>query len=99
MTPEFTIIINTIIFFNPLHLERDGFGSLTIERDLLGLGLNLSRPSESSFGPDLDDQYTMEVFYRLQLSENLAIIPEVQFIVIPALNLARYSPNFAHTNI
>ena len=28
----------------------------------------------------------MEVFYRLQLSENLAITPDIQFIINPALN-------------
>ena len=54
--------------------------------DLFGLGLNWSRPSESSFGPDLDDQYTAELFYRFQLTDNLAITPDIQFIVDPALN-------------
>jgi porin len=54
--------------------------------DLFGVGLNWSRPSESSFGPDLDDQYTAELFYRFQLTDNLAITPDIQFIVDPTLN-------------
>jgi porin len=34
----------------------------------------------------LDDQYTAELFYRLQLTYNLAITPDVQLIIDPALN-------------
>jgi porin len=34
----------------------------------------------------LDDQYTAELFYRLQLTQNLAITPDVQLIIDPALN-------------
>ena len=55
-------------------------------RDLLGVGLNWSKPSESSFGPGLDDQYTFELYYRYQLSQNLALTPDIQFIKDPALN-------------
>ena len=54
--------------------------------DLLGLGLNWNRPSDTAVGPDLDDQYTMEAFYRLQLTRRLAVTPDVQLIVDPALN-------------
>ena len=32
------------------------------------------------------DQYTIEVFYRWQLGENLALTPDLQFILDPALN-------------
>jgi porin len=35
----------------------------------------------------LDDQYTAELFYRLPLTQNLAITPDVQLIIDPALNL------------
>ncbi len=64
-----------------------GFGYYMKKRsDLLGLGLNRSRPTEDSFGPGLDDQYTVEFFYRLQVSRNTAITPDVQFIKDPALN-------------
>ena len=51
-------------------------------RDLLGVGLSWGKPSANG----LDDQYTAELFYRLQLAENLAITPDVQLIINPALN-------------
>ena len=51
-------------------------------KDLIGFGLNWGRPPHSG----LDDQYTAELFYRLQLTQNLAITPDVQLIVDPALN-------------
>ena len=54
--------------------------------DLVGLGLNWSRPSKSSFGPGLRDQTTAELFYRLQLSPNFALTPDIQLLVNPALN-------------
>lgn len=54
--------------------------------NLLGVGFNWSRPSEDTLGPGLDDQYTAEVFYRLQLLEILTITPDLQVLVDPALN-------------
>lgn len=54
--------------------------------DLLGLGLNWGRPSDTTFGSGLSDQYTFELFYRLQLLERLAITPDIQVLVDPALN-------------
>jgi len=51
-------------------------------KDLIGFGLNWGRPPDSG----LDDQYTAELFYRLQLTQNLAITPDVQLIIDPALN-------------
>ena len=53
---------------------------------LVGLGLNWGRPSESSFGPNLDDQFAVEAFLRIQLANQVAITPDIQFIVNPALN-------------
>jgi porin len=50
--------------------------------DLLGVGVNWGKPSAN----DLDDQYTGEVFYRLQVAQNLAITPDIQLIINPALN-------------
>ncbi|MGB5717339.1 MAG: carbohydrate porin [Gammaproteobacteria bacterium] len=38
------------------------------------------------FGTDLDDQYTLEAYYRVQLSKELAITPSVQLLIDPALN-------------
>jgi len=54
--------------------------------DLLGFGLNWNEPNETTFGPGLDDQYTAEVFYRWQLTPQLAITPDVQLLINPALN-------------
>ena len=54
--------------------------------DLIGLGLNWSRPSSDTFGPGLDDQYTAEVFYRLQILKTLTLTPDVQFLFDPAFN-------------
>lgn len=50
--------------------------------DLFGVGLAWAHP-ESEF---LDDQYTAEMFYRFQLTQNFALTPDVQLIVNPALN-------------
>ncbi len=55
------------------------------ERDLIGVALNWGDPADN-FGPGLDDQYTLEAFYRLQLSDELAITPTVQLLRDPALN-------------
>ena len=50
--------------------------------DLLGLALNWGDPSDDT----LDDQLTSELFYRIQLTQNMAITPSIQFIESPALN-------------
>jgi porin len=54
--------------------------------DLLGLAVNWSRPFDTAVGPGLDDKYTIEAFYRIQLTSRLAITPDIQLIVDPALN-------------
>lgn len=59
-----------------------GLGFLTRSHDLLAVGLAWSEPSASG----LRDQYTFEVFYRLQLTEQLALTPDLQLIVDPALS-------------
>jgi len=53
--------------------------------DLVGFGLNWSRPDESAFGPGLRDQTTAELFYRVQLSPNFALTPDIQLVLNPAL--------------
>jgi porin len=53
--------------------------------NLLGIGVNWGEPSES-FGTDLDDQYAVEAFYRLQLSDETALTTDVQLLLDPALN-------------
>ncbi|UCD34719.1 MAG: carbohydrate porin [Nitrospiraceae bacterium] len=52
------------------------------QRDLLGLGLGWGKPSAAG----LDEQWTAELFYRVQIAQNLAITPDVQLIIDPALN-------------
>ncbi len=71
-------------------LERSvsaGLGYFFTQRsDVLGLGLNWGRPNEKTFGPGRDDQYTVEGFYRLQVSQHLAVTPDFQLLIHPALN-------------
>lgn len=54
--------------------------------DLLGAGLNWGEPNESSFGPELDDQWTIEVFYRIPVTQQIAITPSIEYLNAPALN-------------
>ncbi len=58
-----------------------GLGYLNRNRDLMGLGLNWGEPGDDN----LDDQYTAEIFYRFQFSQNFAITPSAQVILDPAL--------------
>jgi porin len=55
-------------------------------RDLFGFGANWGDPNGTAFGSGLDDQYSFELFYRLQVTKELAITPDVQFLINPALN-------------
>lgn len=50
--------------------------------DLFGLAFNLGDPSDDN----LKDQTTGEMFYRVQLAQNLAVTPSVQLFINPALN-------------
>lgn len=50
-------------------------------KDLFGVGLNWGRPTDGD-----DDQYTTEIFYRLQLAPNFAITPDIQLLIDPAQN-------------
>ncbi len=52
----------------------------------VGVGLNWGSPNSDTFGVDLDDQLISEVYYRIQLTENLKITPNLQIVVNPALN-------------
>ena len=51
-------------------------------KDLIGLGVNWGQPPDRN----LNDQYTAEIYYRFQLTQNLAITPDVQLVINPALN-------------
>ena len=60
-----------------------GFGRYVRSNgDLIGFGMNWGKPS----GDGLDDQFTSELFYRLQVSPNFAITPDLQLLVNPANN-------------
>jgi len=52
----------------------------------LGVAYNFGVPNESTWGPGLDDQHTVELFYRIQLWKEIAITPDIQYIRNPALN-------------
>jgi porin len=55
---------------------------------LLGAGLNWGDPNETTFGPGLDDQLAVEVFYRVPIGKRLAVTLDTQLIKDPALNPA-----------
>jgi porin len=59
-----------------------GFGRLFRKNDLLGIGLSWGRPAADG----VRDQYTTELFYRIQLLPSLAITPDVQLIIDPPFN-------------
>jgi len=64
-----------------------GFGYQSVgSKGLLGFAANWGKPNESSFGSGLKDQYTMELFYRFQLFEQLAITPDLQLLIDPPNN-------------
>ena len=50
--------------------------------DLFGIAYNESELAS----PGLDDQITLEAFYRIQFARNLAITPSIQILGDPALN-------------
>ncbi len=56
------------------------------EDDYFGLGLNWGRPSPDTFGPGLDDRFTLESYYRGQATDFLAISLSIQMLGNPALN-------------
>ena len=53
---------------------------------LLGVGLNWGSPNATTFAPGLKDQWAAEGFYRIQVTEHLAVTPDIQVIFNPALN-------------
>jgi porin len=55
-------------------------------RDVLGIGFNWGEPNEDTFGPGLKDQITLEMYYRFQLAEQIALTPDIQYIQDPATN-------------
>jgi len=54
--------------------------------NLLGAAIGWGEPNKTTFSEGLRNQYTFEVFYRIQLSTRIAITPDIQFLINPALN-------------
>ena len=75
-------------------LERSVSAGLAYQPDpigvsagnLLGFGANWGRPNEAVFGSGLDDQYGFELFSRLQVTKEIAITPDLQYLRNPAQN-------------
>ncbi|MFN3130492.1 carbohydrate porin [Roseibium sp.] len=60
---------------------EDVFG---YDSDVIGIGLSWGDP----FNTALDPQYVLEAFYRMQLTPQIALTPDVQVIVDPATDPA-----------
>lgn len=52
----------------------------------LGAAVNWGEVNELPFGSGLDDQYTLEFFYRWQLTPGFALTGDYQYLQNPALN-------------
>jgi porin len=55
-------------------------------RGVIGFGFNWGEPNQTSF-EGADDQYTTELFWRYQLTNELAVTPSIQYIKDPAINI------------
>ncbi|MCK5276871.1 MAG: carbohydrate porin [Cyclobacteriaceae bacterium] len=56
------------------------------EISLLGLGFNWSQPNEDTYGEKLENQFSTEVFCRLQVIRNFELTPNIQWVINPPLN-------------
>ena len=64
-----------------------GIGYQTVAfSGLLGAAANWGEPNETTFTPGLDDQYALEVFYRVPVGRRVALTADVQYIKDPAIN-------------
>ena len=54
--------------------------------NLLGFAMGWGEPNETTFSEGLDNQFTAEIFYRLQVSKHFVITPDIQYLINPALN-------------
>ena len=59
-----------------------GIGFRFKSHDILGLSLNWTHPP----GGALRDQYTAEAYYRFNLTEHLAVTPDLQWVINPSLD-------------
>ena len=53
---------------------------------LVGAAFNWGEPNDDTFAPGLEDQYAIEVFYRVPILKRFAITGDIQYIKDPALN-------------
>ena len=74
------------IFYDRILSTGFGYHPVSRNDDTVGVGLNWSRPSSDTFGTQLDDQYTAELYYRFQLTKLFSITPDLQYLLHPALN-------------
>jgi len=54
--------------------------------NLLSAAYSWGKVNETTFGASYDAQHTFEVFYRIQLLSRMAVTPDLQLIINPALN-------------
>jgi porin len=59
-----------------------GVGFRFKSHDILGLSVNWAHPPDST----LRDQYTAEAYYRFNLTEHLAVTPDLQWVINPSFN-------------
>lgn len=59
-----------------------GLGYRNKKKDVAGIGVSWGKPADGT----LRDQFTSELFYRIQLTQFLAVTPQLQFVADPALN-------------
>lgn len=55
-------------------------------RDVLGFAAHWGEPNSDTYGTDLKDQYVAELYYRFKVTDSIALTPDVQLLVDPALN-------------
>ena len=66
-------------------VSAGGAANLFDNRDLAGIAANWGKVNEDTFGVD-GDQFAVEAFYRLQLSQSVCLTPSVQLLFDPALS-------------
>lgn len=59
-----------------------GIGLRRNNNDVAGIGISFGQPADNALG----DQFTSEAFYRFQLTQFLAVTPDIQLIGNPALD-------------
>ena len=64
-----------------------GFGYTTDHpSDRFALGLSWGQPNQGIYNINVNNQYTIETYYRVQVLKRLQVTPDVQLLLNPALN-------------